>query len=140
MGLTILVAAPSSAVNGEATQAAEGEVARISIQVDAVEIAVFSEIKNLKTDAVVDGPQPPPKVVLERSFTEADEIFAWHKAIADGDLSARRDFVIVLYDAEGVVVGRYWVEDGWPTTLKLSTTGFTLDTVTFTGSRVDRID
>jgi hypothetical protein len=140
VGLSLLGAAPSNAVNAEASHEGGGEVTRIVIDVDGVEIAVFSEIANLRTDALVDAENPRPVIVLERSFTEADEIFAWHRAIAEGDFSARLDFSLVLFDEIGNVVGRYAVEKGWPSRMKLSTKGFTLDTVTFTGDSVYRVD
>lgn len=138
VGVTVLLATPSSAGDtARDSQRGGQEFSRAAIVVDSIEVAVFSEVVSIKTDALVDAEEPWPSIVLRRGFGPADAIFDWHRAIAQGQLSVRADFALVLYDDEGALVGRYWVEEGWPSRLKLS--GSAVDTVTFTGSRVYRL-
>jgi phage tail-like protein len=111
--------------------------ARFSISVDGVEIAQFSELVELSSGIdpselalrpaqkrgagarKLPDKRPPPTVTLKRGQTSDLGLFEWHHDSL-GRRGARRDAVLVMFDAQGRAVARYHLEGAWPAKLEIS--------------------
>ena len=85
------------------------EAARFSLTIDGVEIASFSELAEVA----------PGKLVLRRGSATSKAIFAWHQSVVEGQIAARKDATIVMYDTGGRPVARYHLENAWPSKLEI---------------------
>lgn len=133
-------ATPDSA--GEPPASSQGwYVARphITLSVDGVEIARFSELVD------IDATARPPTVVLERGKSNSVEMRAWHEAARRGDPSAaRKSASLVMYDYDGKPVARYHLENAWPSkieigSLKAGASEVLMETITMVCEHIQRV-
>ena len=111
--------------------------ARFSIVIDGHEIASFSDLLGIvaevepvpyleSTDKEVNynqlpGKLKPPQVVLKRGKNGSMELWAWHEAVRQGAMAAaRRSCSLIMYNAEGKAVAKYWLDKAWPNKLEIS--------------------
>lgn len=86
------------------------EASRFSITVDGYEIASFSQLHEIA----------PGTLALGRGTTTSTAIFAWHQSVVEGRIAAaKKDAVIVMYDAGGKPVARYHLENAWPSKVEI---------------------
>lgn len=86
----------------------------ISLVVDGVEIARFSEV------AGIESRTKPATIVLKRGVTDSRELRAWHEAVRMGNMTAaRKSASLVMYDYDGKPVARYHLENAWPSQVEL---------------------
>jgi phage tail-like protein len=119
------------------TSAVSFTASRFSIVIDTYEIASFSDLAGvvseiepvayLESDAqTVDhsqllGKPKPPMVTLKRGMNASMELWAWHEAALKGDITAaRRSCSLIMYDAGGKSVAKYWLESAWPSKIDIS--------------------
>jgi phage tail-like protein len=110
---------------------------RFAIVIDGYEIAVFAELSGIiaeveapeyweTTGTAVDvnklpGKLKPPKVTLKRGMNGSLELWSWHEAVRKGTMgAARRSCSLIMYNAEGKPVGKYWLEKAWPSKMELA--------------------
>jgi phage tail-like protein len=110
-------------------------VARISLTIDGIEIAQFSEIaisSEVEPVELVErsgdkflvrrlpGKRKPPTVTLKRGKNKDMGIFAWHQAAAGGQsAAASKNCTLTMFDAAGNAVARYHLENAWPSKLEI---------------------
>ncbi|HKB14311.1 MAG TPA: phage tail protein [Vicinamibacterales bacterium] len=102
---------------------------RFRVEIDGSVIAGFSEVAiGATTTDVIDyreGTEPAHvrklpgltrygTVTLKRGVTASGDLFAWHRQVATGDPSYRRNVAIVVLDEAGADIARYLVHDAWP--------------------------
>jgi phage tail-like protein len=110
---------------------------RFAIVIDGYEIAVFAELSGItveveppeyweSTGTAVEvnkllGKIKPPTITLKRGMSGSLELWSWHEAVRKGNMAAaRRSCSLVMYNAEGKPVGKYWLEKAWPSKLDLA--------------------
>jgi phage tail-like protein len=134
--------------------------ARFSITIDGYEIAAFSELGGITSEVeAVDFQESADKeilkklpgkasaaVVLKRGLTQGLELWSWHEAVRNGDIAAaRKSASLVIHDASGKPVGRYHLENAWPSKVEvdgLTATGGSqvlFETVTFVADNIQRV-
>jgi phage tail-like protein len=128
---------------------------RFSITVDGVEIASFSELGKITSEAPPDdlagrvlkklpGKRTPPTVTLVRGMTSDLGIFAWHQSVLEGQATSRKDAVLVMFSAAGEPVAKYHLASAWPSMLvvepsKAGSHDVLVETVTLMCDRLERI-
>ena len=134
---------------------------RFAIVIDGYEIAVFSELSGINSevdaseywessgDAVAVNKLPgkfkPPTVTLKRGMNGSLELWSWHEAARKGTMgAARRSCSLIMDNAEGKPVGKYWLEKAWP--IKMELAGLKagagealIETVTLTCEYIQRV-
>ena len=56
-----------------------------------------------------------------RGMNGSLELWSWFEAVRHGTVgSARRSCSLIMYNAEGRPVGKYWLEKAWPTKMELA--------------------
>ena len=133
------VAAPSVALAGPAAQAQPSEAgtaARFSITIDGYEIAAFSELAGIVTEAQpvdyleandkevvykkLPGKTKPPTIILKRGRTTDMTLWAWYEMVRSGEMvSARKAVSLVMYNVDGKPVARYFLEHAWPAKVEI---------------------
>jgi phage tail-like protein len=133
-----------------------GIATRFSLTVDGVDLASFSELVGITSEADPDsitamvmkklpGKRKAPTVTLTRGLSSDLQISAWHESVIDGQLAAaRKSCSLVMYDTQGQPVARYHLEGAWPSKLEVGsvTEGsaeVVVETVTLTCDRVQRV-
>ena len=116
---------------GAAAPPEDMTASRFSIVVDGHEIAAFAELKGISSGYDIDfiesdgrrlavpGKRPPPTVTLKRGMTSDLELAAWHQLAMNDWSAARKSASLVMYDATGVPVARYHLENAWPAKLEI---------------------
>jgi phage tail-like protein len=129
---------PAGSGGGDAITAA-----RFSLTIDGVEIAQFSELVGILSEAGSDdlagrilkklpGKTKPPTVALRRALTADTQIAAWHDAALDGELSAaRKSATLVMYATDGNPVAKFHLESAWPAKLEIGALGAERDDVLY---------
>ncbi len=102
-----------------------------SVEVDSLEIAQFSELSGITSEIDVielkenmrdgkpvikklPGARKPPTITLKRAKNASMDLWNWHAAMRDGDISgARKNGSVVLYDYTYGEVARYNFLNGW---------------------------
>jgi phage tail-like protein len=119
---------PASTSAGGAIKAS-----RFSLTIDGVEIAQFSELVAIISEAEPDdiagkvlkklpGKRTPPTITLRRALTTDLDVAAWHETAADGRTKeAHRNAILVMFDAAGDPVARYNLENAWPSKIEVGT-------------------
>jgi len=71
--------------------------------------------------AVRPGKLKPPTVTLKRGKNGSMELWAWHESVRKGAMdAARRSCSLIMYNAAGTPVAKYWLEKAWPSKLEIS--------------------
>ena len=112
---------------GDVTASEMPIATRFSITIDGVEIATFSKLVGISSQAVdtgivlkkLPGKRNPPTVILRRALTTDTRLAAWHEAAVDDPATARKNGTLVMYDTSGKPVARYHLEDAWPSRLEV---------------------
>ena len=128
---------------------------RFNIVVDGVEVASFSELRQITSEAPPDdfagrvlkklpGKRTPPTVTVVRAMTPDLEIFAWHHSVLEGQPAAHKNADLVMFSATGEAVAKYRLENAWPSMLvvepsKLLSNDLLMETVTFMCDRLVRV-
>jgi phage tail-like protein len=98
---------------------------RFSITVDGVEIAQFSELVGITSEAEPDdivgivlkklpGKRKPPTVTLRRALTADTQVWAWHESAVEGRAGeTTKDAVLVMFDAAGEPLVTYHLRGAW---------------------------
>ena len=133
-----------------------GDRIAVLITVDGVEIAQFSDLIDITSEATppdltgriltkLPGRSKPPTVTLSRGMTQDLGVSAWHQSVVEGQpATARRNAGLVMYDTAGKPVARYHLENAWPsvltvTSLKAGASEVLMETVTLVCDRLDRV-
>jgi phage tail-like protein len=102
-----------------------------ALTVDGFELGSFGELVAINSEIEVPenlgvsgnqdqilkklpGKRVPPTVTLKRGMTTSLEIQAWHDAIVNGQMAARKNCSLVMYAVDGRAVVRYYLENAWP--------------------------
>jgi phage tail-like protein len=130
--------------------------ALFTLTIDGVEIASFSELVGITSEAEADGfaekvlkklpgKRTPPTVTLRRGLNTDLQLSAWHESVVAGQLAtARKNAVLVMYDTTGEPVARYHLQSAWPAKLeiggvKAGATEVLVETVTLTCEDIQRV-
>ena len=134
--------------------------ARFELTVDGHSLAVFSElvgissavdIENVRLDTnrkhklkKLPGKRTPPTVTLKRGMTRNIELAAWHELVILGDVAARKNVTLTMYDVTGDPVVRYNLTNAWPSkleigALKAGASSVLMETVTLVAEFIQRV-
>ena len=129
--------------------------ARFSLTIDGVEIAGFSELGGITSEAGPDdlagrvltklpGKRKPPTVTLRRAMTGDLQLSAWHQSVVEGQVAARKNAVLVMFDAAGSPVAKYHLEAAGPSELsvaplKAGSNEVLMETVTLVCEKLERL-
>jgi phage tail-like protein len=156
LGLMIVLGTfvPATITTGAFTDPPD-TIARMSIVIDDVEIASFSELVLIRSgndDVLEIGAarlllprnRTLPTVVLRRGHTSDLGLWSWHLAALQGAAGARKSCSLVMYDTEGAPVARYYLENAWPAkleigSLKAGASEVLMETVSFVAERITRV-
>ncbi len=126
---------------------------RFSITVDGYEIASFSELAGITTEAEpsvpasnqLPGLRQRPTIALKRGLTGDMALWAWHEAVVVGPMNAaRKSSELVMFGSDGKSVARFHLENAWPSkleigSLKSGAIDALYETVTFQCDRASRV-
>jgi phage tail-like protein len=134
--------------------------ARFELTIDGHSLAVFSElvgisssvdIENVRLDTKrkhrlkkLPGKRTPPTVTLKRGMTRNIELAAWHELVILGDVAARKNVTLTMYDVTGDPVVRYHLTNAWPSkleigALKAGASSVLTETVTLVAEFIQRV-
>ena len=134
--------------------------ARFELTIDGHSLAVFSElvgissavdIENVRLDTnrkhklkKLPGKRTPPTVTLKRGMTRNIELAAWHELVILGDVAARKNVTLTMYDVTGDPVVRYHLTNAWPSkleigALKAGASSVLMETVTLVAEFMQRV-
>ena len=134
--------------------------ARFELTIDGHSLAVFSElvgisssvdIENVRLDTnrkhklkKLPGKRTPPTVTLKRGMTRNIELAAWHELVILGDVAARKNVTLTMYDVTGDPVVRYHLTNAWPSKLeigavKAGASSILTETVTLVAEFIQRV-
>jgi phage tail-like protein len=109
--------------------------ARFVLTTDGYELASFSELQGITTEVTpaeylsstdktvqtkLPGKTKPPTLVLKRGKNSGLELFTWHEAARKGQLSARKNCTLTMYNSAGEPVAKYYLPNAWPFKLEIS--------------------
>jgi len=126
---------------------------RFSITIDGYEIASFSELEGITTEAEpsdlagkqLPGKRQPPTITLKRGLTGDMGLWAWHEAAVEGPMNAaRKSGELVMFGSDGKPVARFHLENAWPSkleigSLKAGASEVLYETVTLQCDRASRV-
>ena len=110
-----------------------------AIEIGGVEIAQFSEVSGLGSEAEVielkentptgqmvihkvKGAPKPPTLTLKRAQNASKDLYDWHRAAMDGRIGeARKEGSVVVKDFEGAEVARWNFFGAWPSKISMGT-------------------
>jgi phage tail-like protein len=135
--------------------------ARFELTVDGHSLAVFSELVGISSEVDIEdvrldskrkhkvlkklpGKRTPPTVTLKRGMTRNIELAAWHELVILGDVAARKNVTLTMYDTTGDPVVRYHLTNAWPSkleigALKAGASSVLMETVTLVAEFVQRV-
>ena len=130
--------------------------ARFSLTIDGVEIAQFSELVSITSEAEPDdlaatllkklpGKRNPPTVVLSRGFSRDTQMWAWHEAARrERSTDAKKTADLTMFDTAGEPVARYHLESAWVSkieigALKSGASEVLMETVTIACGNLQRV-
>ena len=135
--------------------------ARFELTVDGHSLAVFSELVGISSEVDIEdvrldpkrkhkvlkklpGKRTPPTVTLKRGMTRNIELAAWHELVILGDVAARKNVTLTMYDVTGDPVVRYHLTNAWPSkleigALKAGASSVLMETVTFVAEFIQRV-
>jgi phage tail-like protein len=124
---------------------------RFSLTIDGVEMASFSELAGITSEAEhavpllkkLPGRRNPPTVVLRRGLTSDTQLAAWHETAFEDPSVARKSTTLIMYNTRGEPVARYHLEDAWPAKLEIGTleprSDDLYETITLSCARIQRV-
>jgi phage tail-like protein len=134
--------------------------ARFELTVDGHSLAVFSELVGISSAVDIEGvrldtkrkhklkklpgKRTPPTVTLKRGMTRNIELAAWHELVILGDVAARKNVTLTMYDVTGDPVVRYHLTNAWPSkleigALKAGASSVLMETVTLAAEFIQRV-
>ena len=134
--------------------------ARFELTVDGHSLAVFSELVGISSAVDIEdvrldtkrkhrlkklpGKRTPPTVTLKRGMTRNIELAAWHELVILGDVAARKNVTLTMYDTTGDPVVRYHLTNAWPSkleigALKAGASSVLMETVTLVAEFMQRV-
>ena len=134
--------------------------ARFELTVDGHSLAVFSELVGISSSVDIEhvrvdtnpkrklkklpGKRTPPTVTLKRGMTRNIELAAWHELVILGDVAARKNVTLTMYDVTGDPVVRYHLTNAWPSkleigALKAGASSILMETVTLVAEFMQRV-
>ena len=135
--------------------------ARFELTIDGHSLAVFSELVGISSAVDTDnvrldpkrkhkllkklpGRRTPPTVTLKRGMTRNIELAAWHELVILGDVAARKNVTLTMYDVTGDPVVRYHLTNAWPSkleigALKAGASSALTETVTLVAEFIQRV-
>jgi phage tail-like protein len=134
--------------------------ARFELTIDGHSLAVFSELVGISSSVDIEhirldtnrkhklkklpGKRTPPTVTLKRGMTRNIELAAWHELVILGDVAARKNVTLTMYDVTGDPVVRYHLTNAWPSkleigALKAGASSVLLETVTLVAEFIQRV-
>ena len=127
--------------------------ARFGLSIDGVQIASFSELAGISSTVDLIPSDEGPllgrsvksvSIVLRRPMNRDMTVSSWHEAAQAGIQAARKSCSLVMYDAEGTPVARYYLENAWPSkvdigSLKAGSSEVLMETVTMTCEFIQRV-
>ena len=141
LGAAVVLAAAGVGVLAPAGSSQTGArdaitAARYVLTTDGKELASFSELQGITTEVTpteyvssadnktiqrkLPGKTKPPTLVLKRGKNSGLELFAWHEAARNGQLSARKSCTLTMYNSAGEPVAKYYLPNAWPFKLEIS--------------------
>ena len=134
--------------------------ARFELTVDGHSLAVFSELVGISSEVDIEdvrvdpkrkhklrklpGKRTPPTVTLKRGMTRNIELAAWHELVILGNVAARKNVTLTMYDVTGDPVVRYHLTNAWPAkleigALKAGASSVLMETVTLSAEFIQRV-
>jgi phage tail-like protein len=129
--------------------------ARFSLTVDGIEIAQFSELIAITSEAEPDDlvgavlkklpGKRTPTVTLRRPLSTDTQMSAWHDAARESRTKdAHKNAALVMYDTAGEPVARYHLEKAWVPKIEIGavragTSAVLTETVTIACERAQRL-
>ena len=134
--------------------------ARFELTIDGHSLAVFSELVGISSSVDIEhvridpnpkrklkklpGKRTPPTVTLKRGMTRNIELAAWHELVILGDVAARKNVTLTMYDVTGDPVVRYHLTNAWPSkleigALKAGASSALTETVTLVAEFIQRV-
>jgi phage tail-like protein len=134
--------------------------ARFELTIDGHSLAVFSELVGISSSVDIEhvrvdtnpkrklkklpGKRTPPTVTLKRGMTRNIELAAWHELVILGDVAARKNVTLTMYDVTGDPVVRYHLTNAWPSkleigALKAGASSVLTETVTLVAEFIQRV-
>ena len=134
--------------------------ARFELTIDGHSLAVFSELVGISSAVDIEevrldtkrkhrlkklpGKRTPPTVTLKRGMTRNIELAAWHELVILGDVAARKNVTLTMYDVTGDPVVRYHLTNAWPSkleidALKAGASSVLTETVTLVAEFIQRV-
>ena len=134
--------------------------ARFELTIDGHSLAVFSELVGISSEVDIEdvrldtnrkrklkklpGKRTPPTVTLKRGMTRNIELAAWHELVILGDVAARKNVTLTMYDVTGDPVVRYHLTNAWPSkleigALKAGASSVLTETVTLVAEFIQRV-
>lgn len=129
--------------------------ARFEITIDGHSVGSFAEVGlvsgfepaelELATKGIVlPSKQKPPTITLKRGLTRNLELSAWHEAARTGDVAARKNASLVMFDVEGRPIARWNFANAWPAkieigALKAGASEVLMETVTLVAEDIQRV-
>jgi phage tail-like protein len=103
---------------------------RFSLTIDGVEIAQFSALVGITSEADPDdlagmllkklpGKRTPPTVTLQRGLSNDLQMWAWHEDRRERPAEAKRTADLTMYNSAGDPVARYHLENAWPSKIEI---------------------
>ncbi|MPZ17662.1 MAG: hypothetical protein GEV06_07105 [Luteitalea sp.] len=151
---SVLVAAAMVLVAFQQVSAQEPTAGRVSLIIDEVEIASFSELVEISstthhvnrlTGFRLVQPQVECTAVLRRGVTTDDELWAWYQSVVGGvGGPLGKNAAIAILDRAGTPIVRFNLENAWPSQIEIGgfdaagSTAIVTETVTLTCERITR--
>lgn len=117
-GVVLVISTPVPTVHAQDNRVVENarsRAATFALVVDGKEIGVFTQLLS-EADLTTSTNRT---ITLAGGRTEGMEIAAWHELVILGDVAARKNASIVLYDPKGTPVSTYHFTNAWPTKVSL---------------------
>jgi hypothetical protein len=121
-------------------------VARVSLTIDNLEIAVFSNVDEVTSSIKLpraDGKAAqlePLRIVLERNATNGLELADWHRQATTQLTGYRRDATLTIFNSEGQPTLKILLQNAWPAEYHLEQQGDQMvERVTLTATSIQRV-
>jgi len=134
---------------------------RFTIEVGAQKLATFQELAGINAEVEnteywatndggpavnkLAGKLKPPTITFRRGMDGSMELWAWHESVRNGQMDVgRKSCSLIMYNAAGKPVAKYWLEGAWPSKMEISglkagSSEALIETVTLTCERIQRM-